>query len=225
LPALRVRSHYLALVTLGFGESLNLIFVNATPVTGGSIGIAGIPPATIGWMRFDNDASFALLALPVVILALLAAVSFVNSRFGRNLRALRDDATAARASGIDVGSYQLACFALSGLYAGIAGALYAVWLNYVSPASFDLSQSIFVLAQVLLGGAGTIVGPVIGAVALVSLHEALIALGDLQLIVYGLLIVILVLVARGGIAGLLSNLARGGVASVAGLRARGGHAP
>lgn len=132
LPALRVRSHYLALVTLGFGESLDLIFTNAAPITGGSIGIPNIPFATIGPLRFDNDLSFALLAFVMVVVAL---------------------------------------------------------------------QSIFVLAQVLLGGAGTIIGPLIGTAALVSLHEALIALGDLQLIVYGLLIVVVVLVARGGVAG------------------------
>ena len=208
LPALRVRSHYLALVTLGFGESLDLVFTNATPLTGGSIGITGIPAASIGPWRFDNDLSFAVLALTVTAIGLVAARLFVSSRIGRNLRAVRDDAIAARACGIHVGAYQLGCFALSGLYAGVAGGLYAVWLNYISPATFDLSQSIFVLAQVLLGGAGTIIGPLIGAVALVSMHEALIALGDFQLLVYGVLIVVLVLVARGGIAGAFTRLIR-----------------
>jgi branched-chain amino acid transport system permease protein len=206
LPALRVRSHYLALVTLGLGTALNIIFVNWEAVTGGAIGLSSIPFASIGGLQFDDETKMSYLFFGILLIMLLIATVFIHSRFGRNLKAMRDDLIAARAMGINVGIYQLACFALSGFYAGIAGSLYAVWLSYISPTSFDLNQSIFILAQTLVGGMGTLIGPVIGAIALVGLQQYLLAFGDLQLIIYGGLIVVLVLVARGGIAGGLTAL-------------------
>lgn len=201
LPALRVRSHYLALVTLGLGIALNIIFVNWEAVTGGAIGLTSIPFASIGSWQFDDETKMSYLFSGIMLVMLLIAAVFIHSRFGRNLKAMRDDLIAARAMGINAGVYQLACFALSGLYAGIAGSLYAVWLSYISPGSFDLNQSIFILAQTLVGGMGTLIGPVIGAVFLVGIQQYLLAFGTLQLIIYGGLIVVLVLVARGGVAG------------------------
>ncbi len=206
LPALRVRSHYLALVTLGLGIALDIIFTNWEAVTGGAIGLTSIPVAAIGTLQFDDDTKMSYLFLGVMLATLLIAAVFVHSRFGRNLKAMRDDLIAARAMGINVGIYQLTCFAFSGFYAGIAGSLYAVWLSYISPTSFDLNQSIFILAQTLVGGMGTLIGPVIGAILLVGLQQYLLSFGDLQLIIYGALIVVIVLVARGGVAGGLTAL-------------------
>jgi branched-chain amino acid transport system permease protein len=208
LPALRVRSHYLALVTLGLGIALNIVFVSWEAVTGGAIGLTSIPVASVGPLQFDDETKMSYLFFGTMFVMLLIAAIFVHSRFGRNLKATRDDLIAARAMGINVGSYQLACFVLSGFYAGVAGSLYAVWLSYISPTSFDLNQSIFILAQTLVGGMGTLIGPVIGAVTLVGLQQYLLAFGDLQLIIYGGLIVVLVLVARGGVAGGLIALWR-----------------
>jgi branched-chain amino acid transport system permease protein len=201
LPSLRVRSHYLALVTLGLGIALDIIFVNWESVTGGAIGLTSIPFASIGGLQFDDETKMSYLFFGIMLIMLLIAAVFIRSRFGRNLKAMRDDLIAARAMGINVGIYQLACFAFSGFYAGVAGSLYAVWLSYINPTSFDLNQSIFILAQTLVGGMGTLIGPVIGATTLVGLQQYLLAFGDLQLIIYGGLIVVLVLVARGGIAG------------------------
>ena len=208
LPALRVRSHYLALVTLGLGTALNIIFVNWEAVTGGAIGLTSIPFAAIGPLQFDDETKMSYLFFGIMLIMLLIAAIFIHSHFGRNLKAMRDDLIAARAMGINVGIYQLVCFAFSGFYAGVAGSLYAVWLSYISPTSFDLNQSIFILALTLVGGMGTLIGPVIGAITLVGLQQYLLAFGDLQLIIYGGLIVLLVLVARGGIAGGLTILWR-----------------
>lgn len=206
LPALRVRSHYLALVTLGLGIALDIIFINWEAVTGGAIGLTSIPFASVGPWQFDDETKMSYLFFGIMLIMLLIAAVFVHSRFGRNLKAMRDDLIAARAMGINVGVYQLTCFALSGLYAGIAGSLYAVWLSYISPTPFDLDQSIFILAQTLVGGMGTLIGPFIGAVTLVGLQQYLLSFGDLQLIIYGALIVVLVLIARGGVAGGLVTL-------------------
>ncbi len=206
LPALRVRSHYLALVTLGLGIALNILFVNWEAVTGGAIGLTSIPFASIGSLPFDDETKMSYLFFGIMLAMVLMAAVFVHSRFGRNLKAMRDDLIAARAMGINAAIYQLTCFAFSGFYAGVAGSLYAVWLSYISPTSFDLNQSIFILAQTLVGGMGTLIGPVIGAVTLVGLQQYLLSFGDLQLIIYGALIVVLVLVARGGIVGGLAAL-------------------
>jgi ABC-type branched-subunit amino acid transport system permease subunit len=204
LPALRVRSHYLALVTLGLGQALNIIFVNWTAVTGGDNGLLDIPFASLGPLQFDNFINYInliYLIFAVMFVMLGIAAVFVHSRFGRNLKAVRDDPIAARASGINVGVYRLACFALSGLFAGVAGSLYTVWVGTVGPSAFDLNQSIFVLAQVLIGGLGTLSGSIVGAVGLVWLDQYLLAFGDWHNIIYGSLIAIIVLLARGGIVG------------------------
>jgi branched-chain amino acid transport system permease protein len=204
LPALRVRSHYLALVTLGLGEALNIVFVNWVGVTGGDNGLLDIPFASLGPFQFDNFINYmnlVYLVFAVMFGMLGIAAIFVHSRFGRNLKAVRDDPLAARASGINAGMYCLACFGLSGLFAGVAGSLYTVWVGTVGPSAFDLNQSIFVLAQVLIGGLGTLSGSIIGAVGLVWIDQYLLAFGDWHNIIYGSLIAIIVLIARGGIAG------------------------
>lgn len=204
LPSLRVRSHYLALVTLGLGQALNIVFVNWVSVTGGDNGLLNIPFASLGPLQFDNFINYTnliYLVFAVMFIMLIIAAVFIHSRFGRNLRAVRDDPIAARASGINVGVYYLACFGLSGLFAGVAGSLYTVWVGTVGPSAFDLSQSIFVLAQVLIGGLGTLSGSIVGAIGLVWLDQYLLAFGDWHNIIYGSLIAIIVLVARGGIVG------------------------
>jgi branched-chain amino acid transport system permease protein len=209
LPALRVRSHYLALVTLGLGLALDILFVNWDSVTGGDNGLLDIPFASIGSFEFDNFINYTnlvYLVFGVMLLMLGIAAVFVFSRFGRNLRAVRDDPIAARACGINVGLYRLACFALSGLFAGVAGSLYTVWVGTVGPSAFGLNQSIFVLAQVLIGGLGTLTGSIVGAVGLVWLDQYLLTYGDFHNIIYGSLIAIIVLLARGGIVGGIKSL-------------------
>ena len=204
LPALRVRSHYLALVTLGLGQALNILFVNWVNVTGGDNGLLNIPFASLGSLQFDNFINYTnLVYLIFVIMFIMLGIAtiFVRSRYGRNLMAVRDDPIAARSSGINVSIYRLACFGLSGLYAGVAGCLYTVWVGTVGPSAFDLSQSIFVLAQVLIGGLGTLTGPLVGAVSLVWLDQYLLSFGDWHNIIYGSMIALIVLVARGGIVG------------------------
>lgn len=204
LPALRVRSHYLALVTLGLGQALNIVFVNWVSVTGGDNGLLNIPFASLGPLQFDNFINYLnliYLVFATMFIMLGIAAIFVHSRFGRNLKAVRDDSIAASASGINVGVYRLACFGLSGLFAGVAGSLYTVWVGTVGPSAFDLNQSIFVLAQVLIGGLGTLSGSIVGAVGLVWLDQYLLAFGDWHNLIYGSLIAVIVLVARGGIVG------------------------
>ena len=201
LPSLRVRSHYLALVTLGLGQALTLIFTNWEAVTGGDVGLFNIPSASLGPLTFPDNFHMAYLILGTMFVMLGIAAIFVRSRFGRNLRAVRDDHIAASTSGINVGVYRLVCFGLSGFYAGIAGSLYVVLVGYINPGTFDLSQSIFILAQVLIGGLGTLSGPVVGVIVLVGLREILLPFSEWQYIVYGAMIAFIVLVARGGVVG------------------------
>jgi branched-chain amino acid transport system permease protein len=201
LPSLRVRSHYLALVTLGLGQALTVIFINWDQVTHGDIGIFGIPPASLGPLVFSDNFQMSYLIMGMMFVMLGLASIFIRSRFGRNLMAVRDDHIAARTSGLNVGLYRLACFGMSGFYAGVAGSLYAVQVGYISPSTFTLGQSIFVLAQILIGGLGTLTGPLVGVVVLVSLREYLLQFGEWQYIIYGALIAFIVLVARGGVVG------------------------
>lgn len=202
LPSLKVRSHYLAIVTLGLGESINLLMINWTWLTGGPIGISGIPAPELLGFAIDSGERFYYFHLAFVVGALLLARVIVRSRIGRAFLAVREDYVAARAMGVNVGTTQLLAFALSAAYAGLAGGLYAQFLSYISPETFAFGQTLFVLTMTLVGGLGTLSGPVMGAVVLTVLQESLRAIEKFQLVVFGAMVLLTVLFLPTGLAGL-----------------------
>jgi len=173
LPSLKVRSHYLAIVTIGLGTVIDSVLANWTSLTNGAIGLTGIPALTLFGYAFRSDRSYYYVLL-VVLLALFAmAQTIVRSPVGRAFVAIRDDYLAARASGINTGQYQVVAFALSAFFAGIAGSLYAHLASYISPDSFQWDQTLMVLAMALIGGLGDLYGSVLGAVVLTLLGQYL----------------------------------------------------
>ncbi|MGI5835074.1 MAG: ABC transporter permease subunit [Chloroflexota bacterium] len=208
IPTLKLRSHYLTLATLAFAESVRLVLMNTEWLTHGAQGIRGIPPATIGPLLFDNPYSFYYLNLMVVLVSVLFTLRFRRSRLGRALEATRDDELAAAASGVDVTYCRVLAFVLSAFFAGVAGSLWAHFSAYISPETFDLFATIRFVSMLLIGGAGTAPGPVVGALLLTFLPEWLRFLEAYYMAIYGLSIVLILVFAPKGLVGIAEQLVR-----------------
>jgi len=204
LPALRVRHDFLVLATIGINFIVVAIF-QYTPALGGAYGIVGIPPITIAGVEFLGLGMLLLVAAMAAGLFLLKAL-LLKTWFGVRLVAIREDEDAAAAIGINVASTKIWAFVLACGGAGIAGALYARQLGSVFPENFGFVESVTVLTMVVLGGAGTLIGPVIGAIILGGLPEYLRFLHEWRYVIYGLLLTVLVIFERDGLMGPESRL-------------------
>jgi ABC-type branched-subunit amino acid transport system permease subunit len=185
LPVLRLRGDYLAIVTLGFGEIIRIVLSNLGEdarfgpwelpnITRGSKGIPSIPHPTLLGVDFgSNSTPYFYVGLVLLLVAILFIRNLNNSRVGRAWVAIREDEVAAEASGINTFRMKLWAFAFGASTAGIAGVMHATRTNYVSPNSFQIITSILVLAMVVLGGMGSMIGPIVGAAAIVIIPEAL----------------------------------------------------
>jgi branched-chain amino acid transport system permease protein len=202
LPMLKVRAHYLALVTIGLAETINIIIVNETWLTEGPLGISGIKMPVLFGFALDRDERFYYLVLACVIIGYLVAQRIVSHRIGRSFKAIRDSDVAARAMGVNVAKYQIMANALCGVYCGVAGVLYAHMNTYISPDIFDQRTALFVQAMTLIGGLGALPGSVVGGLALPLSLEYLRAIKNWQLVGFGLAIMLVVLFMPGGVVGL-----------------------
>jgi branched-chain amino acid transport system permease protein len=211
-PALRLRGHYLALVTLGFAEILRLVAQNWLAVTGGPFGIhdyrtfPGLPADPLARRQATY---WIILAIVGVSVAVMAGVCERTS-VGKAFRAIREDEVLAAALGINTTAYKLLAFGLSAGFAGLAGTLYAYYVLLVSPSVASVATTSLVIGMAVFGGLGTIWGPVLGAVLLYGANEALRFVGVVyNLIVVGLVIMVFVVVLPSGLAGLTRGV-RGG---------------
>ena len=176
IPIMRLRGHYLAFATLAF-QLILLSVIGQIEVLGGDIGLQGIPRLGIGPVQLSQPRSYAWLTLAGVALVLLVARNVITSRAGRGLRALATSEVAAESCGVPVARYKLAVFALAAAFAGLAGGIYAFFIGYIAPGSFPVLLSIQFVVMAVVGGLGTIWGPVVGAVVITILVQVLNALG------------------------------------------------
>lgn len=170
-PSLRLRGLYLAITTLAFSFIINTVILEMRWLTNGARGIAVQRPEIFG-ISFESDAAFTHLCLAVAILTLFATLNIRRSRVGRAFVAIRDNDTAARVMGINLHSYKLFAFVTSAFITGIAGALYGMYLSFVSVEGFPFLLSIEALAILIVGGLGSALGAVLGTVLIVLLPEA-----------------------------------------------------
>jgi branched-chain amino acid transport system permease protein len=216
LPSLRLRGHYLAMATLGFNEIMYVVFREARMITGGHDGFGGIPYPSIGGFTIDTPLGIYLLVWVVAAVVVFFVWSLVQGRPGRAMRALQGSEIGAEASGIDTVRLKVRVFALSAGLAGLAGALYAHAIGFISPSTFGLDQSIIYLAIVVVGGGGSIVGPVVAAVLLSLLPYADALLPNLskdtvtllqawETDIYGLTMILVAILVPGGLASLVKR--------------------
>ncbi len=191
-PALRLKGDYLAIVTLGFGETLVLVLKNWESVTGGNNGV-NLTPALLkplkGTCAYPTATWHYGLALGAAVLAALFHHRVGRSRIGRAMLAVREDETAARAMGIPASRIKLLAFAMAAGWAGVAGALFAARIRFVTPESFTFLESVIVLSMVVLGGMGSLRGVILGAVLVTLFQELLRDAGAARMLVFGALLV------------------------------------
>ena len=199
VPALKVKGPYLALMTQGFGEIVRLIMVNWVPVTNGTSGILHIESPRIFGFSFDTLPKFYFLIVVFAVLGLLYQWRLMTSRTGRAFIAIREDSEAAELTGINVTTYKIRSFVLSSAYCAIAGTLYAMMIKYVSPDTFIANTSSIILWTAIVGGFGTLVGPIIGGVIMQTLPELLRFAGEWRLVIYGIILLIVILRFPGGL--------------------------
>jgi branched-chain amino acid transport system permease protein len=206
LPTMRLRTYYLAMTTIGFGEIVRLIIVHWEPVTGGTSGLRAIPGISLFGLGPQGQLQHYYLLIATLALAVLIAWRIRNSALGRAMIATRDSEIAAEQSGVDTARTKLLAFMIGAAYAGLAGCLYASSIRFISPDSFSGIQAILLMTMLIVGGMGSIAGCVIGAVALTILPEALRFLGQWYLVLYGLGVIAVIALAPGGLASLASMM-------------------
>ncbi|MES2134785.1 MAG: branched-chain amino acid ABC transporter permease [Patescibacteria group bacterium] len=204
----KFKGDYYVLGTVAFTYIAYSVFINWQSLTGGPLGIPGIPRPELFGFSFSSSFSFLLLAVAFLGAVYVGARFIVSSPFGRVLRAIREDEEAISVFGYRTSFYKLLIFIISTMIAALGGGLLASYLTYIDPGTFSITESIFVLAIVVLGGLGSLRGPVLGALILVLLPEALRFVGfspdiaaQMRVLIYGLLLVIMMRYRPQGLVG------------------------
>ncbi|MCZ2498802.1 branched-chain amino acid ABC transporter permease [Xylophilus sp. Kf1] len=209
LPALRVRGEYFVAASLGLQVLGVTVFSEWTSVTGGLGGIIGIPPAQVFGHAVSDPAQFLVLCLCCLVPIVAVTALLLRSSFGRNLKAIRDSESAAAAFGKNVALVKTLSVVFSAALAGVGGALYAFYIGFINVESFMLDTSVLLMAMVIIGGTGTLAGPIVGTVLLMLLPGLFsymsflpqTEIGSIQQIAYGLAMVVLMIFRPGGIVG------------------------
>jgi branched-chain amino acid transport system permease protein len=208
-PSLKLRGHYLVMATLGFGIIVNILMGELEPFTGGHDGLIGIPHLFVGGMSFDTDLKNFYLIWSFVFLFMVVARNLLNSRVGRALRAIHGSEVAANSLGVNTADYKVKVFVLSAMFASISGSLYAHYITFISPGSYDFYYSIQVVTMVIVGGMGSLWGSLFGAGILTFISEALQVAKQYHIIAYGIfLCLVLVFLPEGIPAGIYNFILR-----------------
>jgi branched-chain amino acid transport system permease protein len=211
IPALRLSGHYFAIATLGFQGIVILLIISLVDITRGPMGLPGIPDPgelhLLGWtLSFGKKIPFYYLTLLIAGIVVLLTGNLVRHKHGRAFMATREDPMLASSIGVTPRNYRMLAFVISTAMAGAAGSLYAHYSLFISPDSFNLPESVYLASMVIIGGRGTIIGPIIGAVVLTTLPELLRFTGSLQFVLYGLMLMIVVIFIPEGVVGIYNRL-------------------
>ncbi|MCL6575054.1 branched-chain amino acid ABC transporter permease [Kyrpidia sp.] len=210
-PVLRLKGHFFAIATLGFGEIVRLLINNWVDITGGPMGITNIQaPEGLFGLDLSSKQTYYYLVLLFVIGTIYLLVTLRDSKFGRGFIAIRLDEITAGAMGINTASYKILAFMLSCMVAGLSGALYAHYIRFLSPEMFTLNKSIDVLVMLLIGGVNSIWGCVVSALVITLMNESLQSLDIYQMFVFGILILLIVLFVPKGLGGLFQRYVAAG---------------
>lgn len=200
IPSLRIRDDYFVIATFAFQVITFSVMNNWVSFTGGPMGLPGIPQPTLFGLTVSTEVGFLLVTAILGAAAFGVTYRIVKSPFGRVLKAVREDEVFALSLGKNVAAFKVTVFVVGAAMASLAGALYAYYISFIDPTSFTVMESIFIISVVIIGGAGSLWGPVIGSVVLVALPEALRFVGmpssiaaNVRQMLYGALLVIFML--------------------------------
>jgi branched-chain amino acid transport system permease protein len=207
-PIMRLKHFYLAMATLALGNMFSVLFAEQKWLTGGFLGLTGIPaPGLFGYSVETLQGQYYLVWV-LVSLVFLFSYNIIRSRIGRALRAIHGSETAAAAMGVDVAGYKTWMFVLSAGYAGLAGSLYAHFVSFISPEAFTPHLSILLIVMLYIGGLRSLWGGLLGATFAVVIPEVLSRYKGLDVLAYGVVLLFVMMFLPGGLAGLLASLRR-----------------
>ena len=205
IPILRLKGFYIAMATLAFGVVVSEVILQWSSLTGGDDGFS-VPTAKIAGFTFDSDYKLYYLIIPITLLMTIMAKNLVNGYIGRAFIALRESEVAAQTIGIDLARYKTIAFAISAFYTGVAGGLFAYLITYLSPDAFTIELSVDFIAMIVIGGMGSILGSIIGAVILTGMQQVLAGLLDLQILIFGIALIVFMIFMPRGISGMIYDL-------------------
>lgn len=204
---LRLKSHYFAICTFAFGELVVMVMDNWVSLTHGPVGIRGIPGiAPLFFMRFQSRTHIYYLILVSLLVVIVLFYRLMHSRVGRALISIREDDAFAKAIGIHIMKYKLVAFLVGTFFAGIAGSYYAHYIKYISPHAFSVMESINALIVLLIGGIGTLAGPIVGSIFNQFVPEALHVVSEYRMIIYGVITIFVIIYMPTGIIGLYRKI-------------------
>ena len=207
LAAWRVSGLYLAMVTFGFGEIVQFVLVHWDSVTKGPDGLT-LPRPTLGGLVLADERQLFWLYAPIIVAASLAAYRILSGRLGRTLTALGDSEIGLAALGLQGAYYKTVAFALSGLYAGMAGGLFAALVGFIDPYTFGLPETLLHLTMIAVGGFGSLAGAILGGAGLTLISDLLRRVPGLQEIIYGVILLAVFIFCPRGLASLLPTSRR-----------------
>jgi branched-chain amino acid transport system permease protein len=207
IPTLKLTGHYLALATLGFNIIVYILITGMYDFTGGASGLLGIPKLSLFGFTFNSEISYYFLVWVIVLLIALLSLNIVQSHAGRVLRGIHDSEMATMTQGVNVSKFKLHIFVLSAVFASLAGSLYAHFINFIAPPTFYVTASILFLVMVVVGGAQPIWGAILGAFVITLLGEAIRSVlpliidagGEVEIVVYGLVIILVLMFIPKGL--------------------------
>ncbi|SDB04605.1 branched-chain amino acid transport system permease protein [Desulfonatronum thiosulfatophilum] len=199
IPTLKLEGHYLVMATLGFNIIFTIICIQWEPMTGGTSGLFGIPGMQVGGLNLSEDRNFFYLVWAVVLLVLWLCANFLRTRPGRALRSLHQGDLLPASLGVPVTRYKVGLFVAAALLAALAGSLYAHYLQFISPHSFDMFVSLQLVTMTAIGGLGNLWGGIFGAAFLLLLPEWLHAWPDLMILLHGLILMVVLMFCPKGL--------------------------
>ncbi|WP_313154310.1 branched-chain amino acid ABC transporter permease, partial [Lacrimispora sp.] len=202
---LRVSGVYLALTTIGFSEIVRILMTNLTGLTGGALGVTGIPPFSILGHKFQTNKEIYYLYLIIAVILIFNAYRIVNSKWGRAFLAVKDNPDAVEAGGINIASIKILAFTLAAVYATVAGSLYAHYVGFINPSAYNLEYSINYVVMLVIGGLGSVPGNVLGAILVTLVPEFLRFMENYYWLVFSIITLLFVIFMPNGIVSLFKG--------------------
>lgn len=211
MQVLKLKGHILALATIAINIIVYILLVGLSDYTGGAAGLVGIPNLSLLGLDLGNQVYFYFFVWSIVFVVILISTNIIRSSIGRILRSIHDSEIGTETLGVNVAKYKVAIFTLSAVFASVAGSLYAHYINFIAPPTFNISFSILLLIMVMVGGVHSIWGAIMGTAAIMFLNEAIRFVGhtyfhingEVEIVVYGLIIVLVMIFIPKGLVGIL----------------------
>lgn len=197
-PSLRVSGVYLALTTIGFSEIVRILMTNLTDLTGGALGVTGIPPFSIFGHAFQNNKEVYYLYLVIAIFLIYNAYRIVNSKWGRSFLAVKDNPDAVEAGGVNIATIKIMAFTLASIYTTIAGSMYSHYIGFINPSAYNLEYSINYVVMLVIGGIGSVPGNIIGAILVTLVPEFLRFMENYYWLVFSIITLLFVIFLPNG---------------------------